>query len=153
MLDFFIFILCIVLLYAYYRLCKWLTYSFFTITPEKTGDWVDDYLIVYGKKTLGIILLLPFALILIAVVIFAIAGSNKSGNFGGLGSFGSSDGGGDFRIQYRRRGTWVDGPGSNNERIAETMFDNFVANDPRGENRCRLVRKVNGRVDQVLSTN
>jgi hypothetical protein len=72
----------------------------------------------------------------------------------GGGSFShSSDDYGSYVIQYRRHGSWIDGPGSNNERVAESMFDNFVANDPRGENRCRLVYKVNGRVEQVVSTN
>lgn len=71
---------------------------------------------------------------------------------GGSSSY-SSDGYGNYVIQYRRHGSWIDGPGSNNELVAESMFDNFVANDPRGENRCRLVYKVNGRVEQVLSTN
>jgi hypothetical protein len=72
----------------------------------------------------------------------------------GGGSFShSSDDYGSYVIQYRRHGSWIDGPGSNDERIAESMFDNFIANDPRGENRCRLVYKVNGRVDQVLSVN
>jgi hypothetical protein len=151
-MSYFLAIVCtIALLYGHYRLCKWLTYDFFTTTPEKTGDWVDDYLIVYGKKTLGVILLLPFALTVIAVFLFAIiANSNRPGSYG---LFGSSRSNGDFRIQYRRHGTWIDGPGSNNEAIAESMFDNFVNNDPRGQNRCRLVRVVNGRVEQVVSTN
>jgi hypothetical protein len=153
MLDLLVFISSVAFLYGYYRLCKWLTYSFFTVTPEKTGDWIDDYLIVYIKKTLGVILLLPFAIILIAVAVLAITGSNRSKGFSRFNSSNDHDDSGDFRIQYRRHGTWIDGPGSNSERVAETMFDNFVANDPRGENRCRLVRKVNGRVDRVLSTN
>lgn len=71
---------------------------------------------------------------------------------GGSSSY-SSDSYGSYVIQYRRHGSWIDGPGSNDERVAESMFDNFIASDPRGENRCRLVYKVNGRVEQVLSTN
>jgi hypothetical protein len=60
---------------------------------------------------------------------------------------------GSYVIQYRRHGSWIDGPGSNDERTAESMFDRFISNDPRGSDRCRLVYKVNGRVQQVLSTN
>ena len=145
-------------IYGYYRLCKWLTYDFFSNTPDKTGDWVDDYVIVYGKKTLGVLLMLPAAFLIIAVAIFALAAaSNKSGGSGFLSSrsrgSSSDDEYGSYVIQYRRHGSWIDGPGSNSESVAESMFDNFVANDPRGENRCRLVYKVNGRVQQVLSTN
>jgi len=145
-------------IYGYYRLCKWLTYDFFSDTPEKTGDWVDDYVIVYGKKTLGVLLMLPAAFLIIAVAVFAlVAAPNKSGGSGLFSSRSrnsSSDGDyGNYVIQYRRHGSWIDGPGSNNERVAESMFDNFVSNDPRSENRCRLVYKVDGRVQQVLSTN
>ena len=62
---------------------------------------------------------------------------------------------GSYVIQYRDSvgGSWIDGPGSNDERIAESMFDRFIRNDPRGDRRCRLVYKVNGRVKSVLSTN
>jgi hypothetical protein len=141
-------------LWLYYKVVSWLTYDLFTNLPEKTGDWVEDYLIVYTKCTFGVILLLPVALLLI----FALAAaSGKSGSGGGLfsrkSSRSSDDSYGNYVIQYRRHGSWIDGPGSNSESIAESMFDNFVANDPRGENRCRLVYKVNGRVQQVLSTN
>jgi hypothetical protein len=141
-------------LWLYYKAVSWLTYDLFTNLPEKTGDWVDDYLVVYTKCIFGVILLLPVALLLI----FALAAaSGKSGSGGGLfsrkSSRSSDDSYGNYVIQYRRHGSWIDGPGSNSESIAESMFDNFVANDPRGENRCRLVYKVNGRVEQVLSTN
>ena len=68
------------------------------------------------------------------------------------GSYDSDDYG-SYVIQYRRHGSWIDGPGSNEERVAESMFDQFLANDPRAVNRCRLVYKVNGRVKSVLSTN
>lgn len=65
-----------------------------------------------------------------------------------------NDDGGNYVIQYRSRGTgWIDGPGSNSERIAESMFDSFLENDPRGSKRCRLVEKKNGRVVSVISTN
>lgn len=60
---------------------------------------------------------------------------------------------GNYVIQYRRGGSWIDGPGSNDERTAESMFDQFLNNDPRAENRCRLVYKVNGRVKSVLGSN
>ena len=60
---------------------------------------------------------------------------------------------GKYVIQYRSGGSWVDGPGSNNERIAESMFDSFCENDPRASKRCRLVYKVSGHVKSVLSTN
>ena len=60
---------------------------------------------------------------------------------------------GSYVIQYRSGSTWIDGPGSNDERVAESMFDRFLENDPRGSKRCRLVYKVNGRVKSVLSTN
>lgn len=78
------------------------------------------------------------------------------GLLGGLGKgSGSSSGGsyGEYVIQYRSGSTWIDGPGSNNERVAENMFDQFLANDPRGSKRCRLVYKVNGRVQSVVSVN
>lgn len=78
------------------------------------------------------------------------------GLLGGLGksSKSSSSGSyGEYVIQYRSGSTWIDGPGSNNERVAESMFDQFLANDPRGSKRCRLVYKVNGRVQSVMSTN
>lgn len=60
---------------------------------------------------------------------------------------------GSYVIQYRSGSTWIDGPGSNDERVAESMFDRFLESDPRGSKRCRLVYKVNGRVQSVLSTN
>lgn len=60
---------------------------------------------------------------------------------------------GNYVIQYRRGGSWIDGPRSNDERTAESMFDQFLNNDPRSENRCRLVYKVNGRVKSVLGSN
>lgn len=62
---------------------------------------------------------------------------------------------GSYVIQYRNSvgGSWIDGPGSNDERIAESMFDNFIQNDPRGERRCRLVYKVNGKIKTVLGSN
>lgn len=69
------------------------------------------------------------------------------------GNTSSSDDYGSYVIQYRSGSTWVDGPGSNDERIAESMFDRFLENDPRSSRRCRLVYKVNGRVKQVLGTN
>jgi|688.fasta_scaffold1208796_1 hypothetical protein len=160
MLDVIIFIVTfasiIAFLYGYYRLCKWLTYDFFSDKPEKTGDWVDDYVVVYGKKTLGVLLLLPVAILIIAVAIFAIIGAsnNRSGGFSSSRSSRSDDDEyGNYVIQYRRHGSWIDGPGSNNESVAESMFDNFLSSDSRSENRCRLVYKVNGRVKRVLSTN
>lgn len=69
--------------------------------------------------------------------------------------FGSSSSSsyGEYIIQYRRGSVWIDGPGSNDERVAESMFDQFLDNDPRSNNRCRLVHKVNGKVQSVLSTN
>lgn len=62
---------------------------------------------------------------------------------------------GSYVIQYRNSvgGSWIDGPGSNDERIAESMFDNFIQNDPRGDRRCRLVYKVNGKIKTVLGSN
>lgn len=60
---------------------------------------------------------------------------------------------GSYVIQYRSGSTWIDGPGSNDERVAESMFDRFIETDPRGSTRARLVYKVNGRVKSVLSTN
>lgn len=80
---------------------------------------------------------------------------------GFLGAFGKGSGSssssrssyGEYVIQYRSGSTWIDGPGSNNERVAESMFDRFLENDPRGSKRCRLVYKMNGRVQSVLSTN
>ena len=75
---------------------------------------------------------------------------------GGLGKgsgSSSSSSYGEYVIQYRSGSTWIDGPGSNNERVAESMFDQFLENDPRGSKRCRLVYKVDGRVQSVLSTN
>lgn len=60
---------------------------------------------------------------------------------------------GRYVIQYRRGSTWIDGPGSNDEDIAEAMFDQFLQTDPRSSNRCRLVYMVNGRVQSVVSTN
>lgn len=62
---------------------------------------------------------------------------------------------GSYVIQYRNSvgGSWIDGPGSNDERTAETMFDSFIQNDPRGNRRCRLVYKVKGKIKSVLSTN
>jgi hypothetical protein len=61
---------------------------------------------------------------------------------------------GEYRIQYRSgSGSWIDGPGSNDERQAEIMFDNYINNDSRNNRRCRLVYKVNGRVRNVVSTN
>jgi len=56
---------------------------------------------------------------------------------------------GSYVIQYRDSvgGSWIDGPGSNDERIAESMFDRFIRNDPRGDRRCRLVYKVNGKIE------
>jgi hypothetical protein len=122
--------------------------------------------------SLGFALSLIFAFCFVAVnvlaiIVMAIRNADWSdpanqraflqGLFGAFSKGGSSsyfsDDYGSYVIQYRRHGSWIDGPGSNNERVAESMFDNFVANDPRGENRCRLVYKVNGRVQQVLSTN
>lgn len=70
----------------------------------------------------------------------------------GSGSYSSSSYG-EYVIQYRSGSTWIDGPGSNNERVAESMFDQFITNDSRSNNRCRLVYKVNGRVQFVVSTN
>lgn len=138
-------------LYGYYRLVKWLTYDFFTTKPEKTENWVRDYVVVYTKKLFGIILILPIAVFLIAV--FAAAAGKSSGrkSIGSSSSYGSDDE--EYVIQYRRGRTWIDGPGSNDERTAESMFDQFLDTDPRAENRCRLVYKVNGRVQSVLSTN
>jgi len=62
---------------------------------------------------------------------------------------------GKYVIQYRDSvgASWVDGPGSNNEQIAENMFERFIQNDPRSNRRCRLVKKKNGRVVSVLGTN
>jgi hypothetical protein len=60
-----------------------------------------------------------------------------------------------YLIQYRNQvGTsWINGPSSNDEHIAESMFDQFITNNPHGNRRCRLVKKVNGRVVAVLGTN
>jgi len=149
---FFYLFLIIAFLYGYYKLVKWLTYDFFTETIEKTGDWVKDYVIVYTKKLVGVILLLPFVILLAFAF---IAATGKSSGSGGLyrnrSLYGSDDE--EYVIQYRRGSTWIDGPGSNDERVAESMFDQFLDNDPRAENRCRLVHKVDGRVQSVLSTN
>lgn len=67
----------------------------------------------------------------------------------------SNSSGGHYVIQYRNQvGTsWENGPGSNDERTADAMFDNFISSDPRGSRRCRLVYMVNGRVQQVLGSN
>ena len=63
---------------------------------------------------------------------------------------------GEYVIQYRTGyGGWIDGPGSNDERIAERLFDNFVSKEMMHRNavRARLV-KINssGRVISVLGT-
>ena len=150
-LFFFYLLLIVAFLYGYYRLCKWLTYDFFTETIEKTGDWIKDYVVVYTKKLFGIILLLPVAIFLVVVFIAAAGKSSGRGSIGSGGLYGSDDE--EYVIQYRSGSSWVDGPGSNNERIAESMFDQFLNNDPRSSRRCRLVHKVNGRVQSVLSTN
>lgn len=149
-LFFFYLFLIAAFFYGYYRLCKWLTYDFFTETIEKTGDWIKDYVIVYTKKLFGAILLLPVAIFIIAVFIAAAGKSSGSGSYR-RSSYGSDSE--EYVIQYRRGSTWIDGPGSNDERVAESMFDQFLDNDPRSSNRCRLVHKVNGRVQSVLSTN
>jgi hypothetical protein len=77
------------------------------------------------------------------------------GSSSGGGSSSTNDSYGSYVIQYRDQvgGSWIDGPGSNDERVAESMFDRFIQNDSRSNRRCRLVHKVNGRVRQVLSTN
>ena len=83
----------------------------------------------------------------------------REGFFRGMSGSKSSDSDydeddyGKYVIQYRSGSTWVDGPGSNNERTADNMFDSFLENDPRASKRCRLVYKVNGRVRSVISTN
>lgn len=137
--------------YGYYRLCKWLTYNFFDDTPEKTGDWIKDYVVVYTKKLLGVILLLPVSIIFIVALIAASSKSSGSKSFSRSRYSSYSDE--EYVIQYRRGSSWIDGPGSNDERVAESMFDQFLDNDPRSFNRCRLVHKINGRVQSVLSTN
>lgn len=60
-----------------------------------------------------------------------------------------------FVIQYRDQvgGSWVNGPSSNDERAAENMFDRFIENNSYSNRRCRLVRKVNGRIKNIMSTN
>ena len=78
---------------------------------------------------------------------------NRRGGGSSSRSYDSDDEYGSYVIQYRSGSTWIDGPGSNDERVAESMFDRFLENDPRGSKRCRLVYKVNGRVQSVLSTN
>lgn len=149
-LFFFYLFLIAAFIYGYYRLCKWLTYDFFSDTPEKTGDWIKDYVVVYTKKLFGIILLLPVAIFIIAVLI-AASGKSSGGSFNRnrYSSYGDEE----YVIQYRRGSSWIDGPASNDERVAESMFDQFLNNDPRSSNRCRLVHKVHGRVQSVLSTN
>ena len=63
---------------------------------------------------------------------------------------------GKYIIQYRNGyGGWIDGPGTNDERIAERMFDNFVSKEMlhRNATRARLVKKNNsGRVISILGT-
>ena len=59
---------------------------------------------------------------------------------------------GSYVIQYRKSGSWWDLNGSNDEAQAERMFDQFVQNDPRASStRCRLVRKVDGKVVRVVA--
>lgn len=150
--EFFFYLgLILTFLYGYYKLVKWLTYDFFTETIEKTGDWIKDYVVVYTKKLVGVILLFPVAIFLAAVFIAAAGKSSGVGSYKNRNSYGSDDE--EYVIQYRRGSSWIDGPASNDERVAESMFDQFLNNDPRSSNRCRLVHKVNGRVQSVLSTN
>lgn len=59
----------------------------------------------------------------------------------------------EYIIQYRRNGSWINGPSSNSESVAESMFDRFLQNDPRSNNKCRLVKKVHGKVVFILMSN
>ena len=82
-----------------------------------------------------------------------LEGASKSRNKSDRSRGEYDSDGGKYVIQYRSGSTWIDGPGSNDEWVAESMFDRFLETDPRGNRRCRLVKKRNGRVVSVLSTN
>lgn len=130
-------------LYGYYKLVEWLTYNFFTETPKKTGDWVDDYLIVYGKKTLGILLLLPVAILLIIAL---AAGSNKSSGSSSSGSRSDDfDGYTVYQLQVRGGTTWLNIGGSRNEDGAIRSADYEKSRNP--DKQYRVVEKTrNGKI-------
>ena len=147
MLEFFMGIFVVLMVvgffYGYYVVCKWLTYDFFTETPEKTGDWVDDYLIVYGKKTLGVLLLLPVAILLILAL---AAGSNKSSGSSSSGSRSDdSDGYTVYQLQVRGGTTWLNIGGSRNEDGAIRSADYEKSRNP--DKQYRVVEKTrNGKI-------
>jgi len=63
---------------------------------------------------------------------------------------------GKYIIQYRNGyGGWIDGPGSNEERTAERMFDNFISKEMlrRNATRARLVKVGrHGKIISILGT-
>ncbi len=148
-------------------------YSLFAIVPIAMicapALWSDDS--GRGILSLGFALSLIYAFVFVAINMLCIiiktivSGDWKDPEFqrafleglinrrGGSSSRSYDDEYGSYVIQYRSGSAWIDGPGSNDERVAESMFDRFLENDPRGSKRCRLVYKVNGRVRSVLSTN
>ena len=122
-IELFTFASIIVFLYGYYRACKWLTYNFFRETPEKVGNWVDDTLLVYARKTLGVILMLPFSIIIIIIGIALIAALAGGGGGGSSSNYsrGSSRDDDDedrnlvYQAQVRGGTTWLNISGARNE--------------------------------------
>ena len=143
-------------------------YSLFAIVPLGVllflPLWKDDVELSIVMSFLYVIVFVFINVIAFVVMIFR-RGDWKDPEFqraffeglfnrrGGSSSRSYDEEYGSYVIQYRSGSTWIDGPGSNDERVAESMFDRFLENDPRGSKRCRLVYKVNGRVRSVLSTN
>lgn len=95
------------------------------------------------------------------IVLIALANKNSgSSSLGSLFSRSKDDEGLDFTasttgnyvIQYRAAGSWCNGPGSNTEYIAESMYDRFLQNSPLANRRTRLVEMRNGKVRRVISS-
>jgi hypothetical protein len=137
--------------YGYYRLCKWLTYDFFTTEVQLTGDWKQDKLYPFLKKSVGVMLLLPFGFIIIAVLLFVLAaagGNNKSSTTRTQNSYrDNDDDDGYYKVQVFSNSSkyWRDVSVASSESAATTRAIDHQSRHPGESVRVVRVRK-NGKI-------
>jgi hypothetical protein len=122
-------ILVILLIYVYYKICKWLTYDWFR--SEESGQSVI-------RKAIGVILLLPIIVFVIGALIAGMNGSTRSSPHRAHDQNDDEDEG-YYQAQVRGGTTWLNVGGPRNEAGAINSVDYEKSRNP--EKQYRVVQK------------
>ena len=127
--TFLYFILFIGFIYGYYKLCKWLTYDWFQSE--------EPYQSMFSK-VLGVILLLPFAILFLFIL--AASKNNSDSSSSSYRKFDDDDENeGYYQAQVRGGTTWLNVGGPRNEAGAMSSVDYEKSRNPSKQ--YRVVRK------------